>query len=92
MNKNKLLLYGFIIILSLFLTIRNHNVYNFRSNVIGLIMNYNEKHYFNGQIRKVNDIMPGYYSMLLSLKPLKYEYWISKKNMKKLTERNDILI
>ena len=89
--KNRVLLVVCISIGMLFFTIRNRNVYRFRSDVIGLVMTYNEHHMFS-PIRSLNQVVPCYYSMLLSVKPLKYEYWMSKKTMKKLTENNDISI
>lgn len=92
MTKKRFILFISIMIFSLFLTIRNRNVYEFRQDIIVLIQNYNEQHYYNGSIRKLNEIIPEYNKMLFSLKPLEYKYWISEKNMKKLTQRTDILI
>lgn len=90
-NKNRLLLILCISLVSLFLVIRNRNVYHFRMEVIGLVMTYNEHHTYS-PIRSLNQVIPGYYDMVLSIKPLKYEYWISKEKFKQLTESNDILI
>lgn len=89
--KNKLFLIICISLASLLFTIRNRNVYNFRMDVIELVMNYNEHHIFN-PIRNLNQVIPEYYIMMLSIKPLKYEYWITNEKMKKLTESTDILI
>lgn len=92
MNKKKIITNVLIILISLFIFIRNNRVRDFRIDIIDLVIEYNNNHYYGNKIHNINEIIPGYYQMVFSLKPLKYEYWISKKNIKKLTQKEVISI
>jgi hypothetical protein len=67
-----------LIIFTIFLLIRNNNVYEFR---IGLINDFYkvDKGFFWDEKN-----VPSYQSMLFNIKPLQKKYWLSKELIKEI--------